>query len=267
MSETTKLSISSITLFKACRRAYELKKIYGVEPVKRAEALETGSSYHKMVENLHRTGEVPELSTKETAMAIAYARYIYPKMPKFEPEVWFEKPFGRGNIIVGRADGIVVDESAIVEHKTTSTDIDQYEYDLQWNEQLLTYFLATGVRKAYYTICRKPTIRQKQSESDYEFAQRCLDWYDEDTNSKIRMIKVSRTYEEVSQYKKSLSKMFSEIKRAKSRGNYYRNTCHCHAWGRQCEYAPICLHYDPEQEYVGFERRTYEDNKHSGQYF
>ena len=262
MSEQTKLSISSITLFKACRRAYELKKVYGIEPVEKAEALESGSHYHEMVENLHRTGEVPELSTKETAMVIAYARYIYPFMPKFEPEVWFEKPFGRGNVIVGRVDGMVEGESAIVEHKTTSTDLNQYEFDLQWNEQLLTYFLATGARTAYYTMCRKPTIRQKQSESEAEFAQRCLDWYDEDTNDKIRMIKVTRTNEEINIYKKNLSKMFSEIKRANKRGNYYRNTCHCNSWGRKCDYSPICLNYDPTQEYVGFQKRGeyYADN-------
>lgn len=255
MSEPMKLSISSISLFKACRRAYQLKKVYGVEPVEKAEALEMGSRYHEMIENLHKTGEVPELSTKESAMAIAYAKYIYPNMPKFEPEVWFEKPFGKGNIIVGRADGIVSDELAIVEHKTTSADLDQYEFDLQWNEQLLAYFLATGARKAYYTMCKKPTIRQKKDESDYEFAQRCLDWYDEDTNDKIRMVTVFRTNNEVNEYRKSLSKMFSEIKRAQKRENYYRNTCHCNSWGRKCEYAPICLQYDPSQEYVGFQKR------------
>lgn len=257
------LSISSIRLFKACRRAYELQKVYGVEPVQKSDALETGSNYHEYIENLHKTGEVPELSTKETAMAIAYAKYIYPNMPKFEPEVKFEKPIGRGNVVIGRADGIVVDEKAIVEHKTTSLNLDEFENNLQWDEQLLTYFLATGARKAYYTVIKKPTIRQKKDESDYEFAQRCLDWYDEDTNEKIRQFTVSKTDEEVQEYKKYLSKIFSEIKRANRKGNYYRNTCHCNSWGIRCEYSPICLNYDPTQEYVGFKKRSveYADNK------
>lgn len=250
-----KLSISSIKLFKACRRAYELHKVYGVDPIQKAEALQIGSSYHEMVENLHLTGEVPELSTKETAMVIAYAKYIYPDMPKFTPEKWVEKDCGRGNTIIGRVDGIVIDESAIVEHKTTSISIDEYEYNLQWDEQLLTYFLATGTNTAYYTICRKPTIRQKSTESDYEFAQRCLDWYDEDTFDKIRLIKVSRSDEEIHEYKKYLGKIFSEVKRAQKSGNFYRNTCHCNSWGRKCEYAPICLNYDPTQEYVGFQKK------------
>lgn len=245
-----KLSISRIKLFKACRRAYELKYVYGVIPTGTADALETGLNYHAMIEELHRTGNVPDCTTKEAAMANAYYHYVYPQMPKFEPEVWFEKSLGYGRAIIGRLDGKVESEAAIVEHKTTSLPVEEYVFNLQYDEQLLTYMLATGVRTAYYTICRKPTIRQKQSETLDEYAQRCLSWYAEDTDDKIRMVKITCTDEEVVDFKKELVKMFSEVKS----GHYYRNCSHCNAWGKKCEYYPICHNYEPTQEYVGFTR-------------
>ena len=33
---------------------------------------------------------------------------------------------------------------------------------------------------------------------------------------------------------------------------FYRNTCHCNSWGRRCEYSSICLHYDPNLEYIDY---------------
>lgn len=258
------LSITAIKQFKACRRAYQLRYVCGVKPVQVSDALETGRNYHAMLEELHETGIIPDVETKEAAMVNAYAKYIYPDMPDFVPEKEIESKIGRGKKLVGRVDGSVIGERAIVEHKTTSKGIEEYEFELQWDEQLLAYFLATGCRKAYYTICRKPTIRQKQSESEQEFAQRCLDWYAEDTFDKIRLLIIERTDEEVEKFKIELLAMYSEIRSADKNGSFYRNTCHCEKWGKRCEYAPICLDYDPNIEYIGFERRSHADNKDNG---
>ena len=76
-------------------------------------------------------------------------------------------------------------------------------------------------------------------------------WYDEDTESKIRVFEVSRTDEEVEQYARELHEIAEEMQ---TTHNLYRNPCHCNHWGRRCEYSPICLNYDPTEEYVGFRR-------------
>ena len=251
-----KISISSLKLFKACRRAYELKYIEGLYPVATAPALATGSSYHEKIEQLYRTGEVDvsEL-TKETAMAVAYAKYVYPRFAVNAVEKWVEHDLPSGDTLVGRVDGMAED-GHIVEHKTTSGEItDEYEFNLQWDEQILAYMLATGSRKVWYTVCRKPTIRQKKGESEQEFFDRMVAWYDEDTDSKLRVLEITRTDAEVAEFERRLVKMSYELDRVAYSQNYYRNTCHCVSWGRRCEYAPICLHYDPNQEYVEFERR------------
>ena len=138
--------------------------------------------------------------------------------------------------------------------------MEQYEYNLQWDEQILAYMLLTGKRKVWYTVCRKPTIRQKKDETEEEFFRRMVEWYDEDTENKIRLFEIARTDEEVNQFRLELIKMFNEIAFAEEQKNhialaaspFYRNTCHCGMWGRRCEYSSVCLHYDPNQEYIEF---------------
>lgn len=251
-----KLSISKIKLFKSCRRAYELRYVEGLEPVQKSEALETGSNYHKLLEELNK-GNYEMLAdnsdlSKEMAMAFAYYQYIYPKFKVVDAEKWLEYDLGNGDKLVGIADGIA-DDGHLVEHKTTSAEItEQYEYNLLWDEQILAYMLMTGHRKVWYTICRKPTIRQKKDETEEEFFSRMVKWYDTDTDSKIRLLEIERTDEEVEEFRQSLVEMLDEMKNTK---HFYKNTCHCNMWGRRCEYSSVCLHYDKNQEYIEFVRR------------
>lgn len=262
-----KFSSSSIKCFKACPRMYKLKYIEGLEPIQQAEALETGKTYHEKLEELYANGcvDVSDLS-KESAMVTAYQKYIYPKFKVRQTEEWVQYDFNDGDILVGRVDGIA-DDGSIVEHKTTSGDVgEEYEFNLQWDEQILAYMLMTGARKVWYTVCKKPIIRQKKNESEEEFFQRMVDWYDDDTESKIRLIELYRTDEEVNQYEKDLHEirdvMFSAymVNQLKDGGDlYYRNTCHCNMWGRRCEYSSVCLNYDPNHEYVEFERKERRD--------
>ena len=247
-----RVSVSRIKAFKSCRRLYELKYLEHLEPVEKPEVLQVGSNYHKLLEWLNTHGSldgVDEDYSKEQAMASAYAKYIYPRFKVVEAEKWIEYDLGDGDKLVGCVDAIAED-GHIVEHKTVGSDItEQYEYNLLWDEQITAYMMMTEARKVYYTVCRKPTIRQKKDETEEEFYRRMVAWYDEDTESKIRLLELYRTDDEVEQYRDDLMLMVNEMRHA---GNYYRNTCHCNMWGRRCEYSSVCLHYDPSQEYVEF---------------
>lgn len=260
-----RLSISKLKTFKACRRLYQLRYIENMKPVKTAEALEVGKNYHELLEWLNTNGSfdgIDEDYSKEQAMASAYAKYIYPKFKVVEAEKWLTYEFGNDNdVLVGCADAIA-DDGHIVEYKTTSMEItEQYEYNLQWDEQILAYMLMTGHRKVHYVVCRKPTIRQKQNESDEEFFHRMVEWYDVDTDSKIRLLEIERTDEEVEQFKDDLMAMVDEMKCIEHHKNYYRNNCHCDKYGRRCEYSSICLNYDPNQTYIDFVK---EENEYDG---
>lgn len=247
-------SVSRIKLFKACRRAYYLKYIEGLEPVQKSEALQTGTNYHELIENLYH-GKEPDIDdfSKESAMAMAYEKYIYPKFKVKAVEEWKSKDCGT-HMMIGRVDGIAEDGS-LVEHKTTSLDLDEYEYNLQWDEQMPVYMWLTGTTHIWYTMCRKPTIRQKKNESDEAFYERMVEWYDEDTDSKIRVVKLERTAEEIKQCMDGMVAAMNDIcglVDEREEVNWYRNTCYCNHWGRRCEYANICMNYDPTQNYVEF---------------
>lgn len=245
-----KVSISQIKTFKACRRAWYFRYHEKLIPVTVSDSLETGKNYHILLEQLENGENLDDGFTKEYAMAAAYQKYILPQFHVIATEKELEKDIG-GYILHGFVDGLS-DDGHIVEHKTTSSDISvggEYEYNLLWDEQVLAYMLLSGLRKVHYTVCRKPTIRLKKDETDEEFYNRMVAWYDDDTEHKIRVFTVERTDEEVEQFSQDFVRICDEMEQTDL---YYRNTCHCDAWGRRCEYSSVCLHYDSNQQYIEF---------------
>lgn len=252
-----KLSVSLVKTYKMCRRKYELKYLEELEPIAKSQALEDGSNYHELIENFYKGegkfGWYEGCNPKISAMSYAYWKFIYPQIPNVRyAEEWFDYKLTPKHNIVGRFDA-VTEDGIIVEHKTTSGDVDdEYVYSLQWDEQILTYMLATGTTEMYYTVCKKPTIRQKQNETDEEFYIRCVNWYATDTERKIGMIKVTRSKEEIEEHRKNLIIMANEIEKCK---HFYRNTMACTCYNRRCEYSQVCLNYNPQLEYVEFEKK------------
>lgn len=253
-----KASISQIKTFKACRRSWYFRYYEKLIPVTVSDSLETGKNYHRLLEQLENGDDLDDGFTKEYAMAAAYQKYILPKFHVIAAEKELEKEIG-GHILHGFVDGLS-DDGHIVEHKTTSSDISvggEYEYNLLWDEQVLAYMLLSGLRKVHYTVCRKPTIRLKKDETDEEFYNRMVEWYDTDTDQKIRVFTVERTDEEVAQFEKEVEQILETMdvvamNMENNPLNIYRNTCHCNSWGRRCEYSNICLNYDPAQQYIEF---------------
>jgi len=248
-----RVSNNSVQTFKRCRRMWELTYKYNLKPVSIAPALETGLTYHDKVESIVKTGDFKrDCDPKTNAMALAFQKYIYPKLrERFDPEVWFEYKTRGGNTVVGRYDG--VGETFILEHKTTSGKVDgAYWTALELDEQVLTYMMTSGKRKCFYTVCQRPTIRMSKNETVEDFQERCVRWFDTDTDSKIGYQVLTHAPEEIHMFEAELDKMCQEIEHC---DNFYRNTNHCMRWGRPCEFMPICRHYDPSKTYIGFERR------------
>lgn len=259
-------SNSSIQTFKQCRRLYELKYIYGIEPVQTAAALERGLSYHEGVEQAikawcaadHRyVADEPE-DPKILAMVWAFRIHVIPWLEKRgikvnEAEKWFEYETSNHNVVIGRMDGVTTD-GCVIEHKTTSGLIDgSYWQRLDFDEQIPTYMIARGCKKIYYTVCATPSIRQKKNETSAEFCRRCIDWYEDNTEQKIAVLEISRSEDDLKAFAEEQDAILTEMEQAKL---FYRNPSHCSKWGRLCEYAPLCLQkITPDMEFIGFKRR------------
>lgn len=249
-----KVSVSQVKQYKACRRAWYLHYVENLEPAQKSDALTVGTNYHALLEELYANGKLEDLEpTREAAMAKAYEKYIFPKVKVQKAEEWLERPMNlAGDDLIGKVDGLTED-GIVVEHKTTSRDIGaEYEYNLMWDEQVLAYMYLTNTRRIIYTVVKKPTIRLKKDETQEEFYERMLAWYDEDTESKIRTFEVIRTDEEVEAWHDELTGVVYHMK---SNEVCYKNTLHCSNFGSDCPYRSVCLHYDKEQEYIEFKRR------------
>ncbi len=168
-------------------------------------------------------------------MVSAFQKYIaLPPIDKVEYE--FFSPLGYGVRLHGFIDAICTDGTP-VEHKTTSTSIDEkYIYRLNFDEQVTTYLAVLGKTKMIYTAVQKPTIRLKQNETEEEYVQRCYEWYD--SENKARSFSVVRSADEINSWLDELKVLAREIKACK---NFYRNPNACSILG--CEYEAQCLDY------------------------
>lgn len=250
-------SYSAIQTFKACRRLYELKYINGLELIRQSDSINRGVQYHELVENILSGGTYSYHFSdcddpKVKAMATAFHMYVAPKLNVKDVEKWFRYWTQSGHLIVGRLDGKTTNNE-VVEHKTISGLIDgDYFARLEMDEQIPTYMLATKSNSVLYTACSTPTIRQKKNESDEGFYLRCLDWFEDDTEKKIACVKIVRDDGMLKTFAKEQDAIVSEMANCKL---FYRNPSNCTKWGRMCEYAPVCMNYDPTKDYIQFKRR------------
>lgn len=257
-----KISTSKIKCYKGCRRLYYFKYIENLVAQDDSKALIDGTNYHALIEELYKTGDFvldTENEPKVSAMAMAYKTYIYPKFKVKSVEESFEYQLDKDITLVGRFDG-VAEDGYIVEHKTSYKPMDEeYLYGLQWDEQVLNYMLVKGCDTIYYTVCQKPTIRQGSKETAEQYFQRCIEWYGVDTDNKIRVVKVSRTKEEIEQQRKALITIAKEMafnERYEDKEMiFYKNPNYCTQYNRRCIFAPICLNYKPDMTYIDFTKR------------
>lgn len=242
------VTTSQINDFKDCRKRYWFGYRELLKPKKENEALAIGSSYHSKVEEILTTGSFTESNDYTDSMAKAFIKHILPQLSEIvSVEKEFRYRLSRGIYLKGKIDAITVD--GLVEHKTTGNYIDEkYMYKVDFmNDQVSNYLIASGeTRPITYTVITKPTIKLKKNETLEEYLKRCEEWYDVDTERKIRVFKVHRTQEELNEQRENLIAMVKEIKRADKEKLFYRNDRACSILG--CQFASICNHYNGHPE-------------------
>ena len=251
-----RVSNSQVGCFKACRRMYQLKYIYGVEPVEKPEALSRGLSYHAAIERMLKFEKADDLNLDPKIKAMVRRMHFHFRFDigVKEVEKWFEYKTPSGHTVIGRVDAIA-ENGRVIEHKTTSTAIDgAYFQRLEMDEQIPTYMIGNSTNEIIYTVCQTPTIRQKKNETDDEFENRCYDWYDDASQDgkKLAIEVLKRSPEQLELFGAEQDAIITEMENCSL---FYRNPANCMKWGRMCEYAPICMHYDPAMEYIEFKKR------------
>lgn len=236
------LSASRIRCYKECRRKYFISYVKGLVPVETSAALEIGLAFHDYLERVIVEDGKARIEPYDvpSAMAQVWQKSVYPRF-QFDAQA-VEKPFdyqiGK-HTIVGRYDALS-EQGTPVEHKTTSLSTIEFMNRLFLDEQAKTYCLAAGKDVILYDIMKKPTIRQKKDETETEFAERCVRWYDENPDA-IETHQAVFTHRELFEHEQMLRKIADEMEQCDF---FYRNPSACSFWS--CPFESICGLKDSE---------------------
>lgn len=253
-----RVSNSRIGKFKACRRAYFLRYIEGLEPQSVSPALSLGRMVHGGIARLLKPSlAVEEVSDSADASLAACMVQAWSKAWPALPEILaVEEPFevrvGKGRRFIGVWDAVIRDAERIwvLEHKTTTGYDGKYLDNLLRDEQATGYVYAARERfgatvaGVIYTIIEKPSIRLKKEETPEEFDKRRAAWYAEE--ERVHVQRVYRTAEHLAAWKEDTDRVMADMRRAEREGAFYPSPSACAGSYFGCEYAGLCPLDTPE---------------------
>ncbi len=274
-----------------CPRKHFWRYEVGLRPISDAAALRFGSAWHLGMEARWQglgfelalavaLGQAERFSELEAAtlaglLAGYFAHYGAGEIVKtLHPEQEFRMPLAgsRSFDVAGKIDGlgVLVDgRLCLLEHKTCGEDISpdsEYWSRLRFNPQIYQYVLAAralgwDVAVVLYDVTRKPSIRQKQTETAEQFGERLA----ADTKARPEFYFARREVpvldQDVAEFevqRLELSRLILLLRAAARRARRPE-----HAWPRNCggmtcrfcEFESFCMQnisVDPAQPPAGF---------------
>lgn len=206
-----------------------------------------------------------ELDTQRViceAMLSGYFAHFEP-FDSYEAEIEFETPItnpktkalSKTFILAGKVDGLAKIDGQwwICEYKTASRVDRAYVDRLQLDAQITTYMHAIqrirGIRIAgvIYRILKKPTIRQKQSESLAQFRDRIIEDYQTRPDFYYDEQRLYRSQADLETFERELWMFTQRLLQERRAGLHFKNTSQCAEWGG-CPYIPLCLGYEDAME-------------------
>lgn len=277
------LSHSSLTTFLNCARRYEFDKVQRLELVDRPKPLALGSAFQKAIElkdpdagaSLLRESSRVLTQDDENRLRIdeatitAAARLYLSRWPggggtyrEYEYRVRLRNPwtghYSRTFDLLGYADGMS-DEGdwlELVENKFVGqigkVSVKKLPLDRQVSLACYGLWRATGKRvaKVRYRFVKKPTIRQKQTETVDQFIARLTADYADPERLAFYSHEepVFRTDADLLRVEAELWTWAEQI-RVQRRGAFFpRNSSHCNDFGG-CPFLALCVG-DPDAEHL-----------------
>lgn len=185
------LTASAIKTYLDCPRKYQWQYVERIRPIKKSDALWFGTLYHSVLESLDLGIAWDNIvryvltNAKDEVQAHQVLRLAAGKPPDdgyevIETEGVFECEIG-GVAVTGKRDRLVKlpdGRVALQEYKTSSEDISpgsMYWRRLRMDIQISLYLISSGAETIIYDVVRKPSIRQKKTETVEEYSQRLAD--------------------------------------------------------------------------------------------
>jgi hypothetical protein len=265
------ISHSALSTFLACHRRYELHYLEGLRLISTPKPLTLGRAFQLAIEHQDplRGGEAILVATVasqedydrlrvDAAIVMAAAKLYLSKWPASQQElreyayrVRLRNPatghYSTTFDLVGFADGLVDCGGwlELIENKLTSgiTALNVRRVPLDRQVALARYGLwrATGkeVRRTRYRWIRKPSIKQRQNESVDAFIERLSADYEERPDFYSVEEQSFNDPADMLRVEAELWSWAQQLRDARRRGFWDRNTSHCHDYGG-CQFIPVC---------------------------
>lgn len=153
-------------------------------------------------------------------------------------------------VIVGKLDNIIADPKRAVHELKTAKGIDEQRVlNVQTDPQTSLYYWVynrlakTGekLKGVVYDIIKKPSIRQKQSESKSEYIERLGTWYESmEGGIKFHRDRFDKPLIAGEAVFNTVLKVGDEMRRYQTKDDFYQDFSYCiHEWG-PCAYYQLC---------------------------
>ena len=275
------ISYSSLSLYCLCPKKYYWKYLESLTPRKTHAGLILGKTIHEafdlyykgsnmtdIVSYIDKTyrdimGTLPSEEQEQCYLDSKTCLGMFLNFPfnqmvfdKVESERSFKIQLMKGVIYVGRIDGKVEETGHkwIREFKTTGEVKAMFENRASVSSQATGYVWAMTnidlepIVGVLYDGIRKPRLVKKMNEDMYEFGQRIyLDYCDEKKKeSYFYRYPTYRTTENIELWLEDTKLIAKDIKRARDKHEYPRNTGSCWVFNKECEYRRVCHERNPD---------------------
>lgn len=285
---------SSLSTFLSCPKKYDYKYNKLLDPTHYSSALSIGIIVHAIAEENHlgvkgsydkavaeirekyKTEAVEKDINYATAIGISWSTYWNNSLTSLgnqqfswlavEREWRFNISSETKDVLVGKSDGYL-------QHKTmgkcflyelkTATDRDRESYinQLQSNSQINNNVIALvedglDCDGVVYDIIWKPSLRQKQSETDEGFQTRLINTMTAEPDKYFTRHLIYRNKGRLMEHVRDLRQQYSALAHVKANG-FFRNTGSCKMYNTTCAYYEACIdnNLDLEKFFAKRERK------------
>ena len=266
------LTHSSLTDFKNCRRKFYYRNSLMLAPRLRKTSLSLGSAVHRGIETRSIEEALQTLdgvfpssqeesdsieTMKVTCQAMLEGYFTqYEAFENARAEIQFSLPIinpltrhkSISFLLQGKADGLakIDGKNWLVEYKTAGMIDKNYIDKLNLDSQIITYiyalqrFLNLKIEGVIYRILRKPTIRQKKTETAIQYQDRLIQDYKDRPEFYFHEEILYRNQDDLVEFEKELWAFTQDMLYCQRNDGFYKNTGRCSDYGL-CSYSSLCL--------------------------
>lgn len=261
------LTHSEIQCFKNCRRKHwwRYQRLY--TPKKAADYFTFGTAVHKSLAAFYNhCYEKVDDGTANT-LCNGYRDRYYKDHKQWKIvaiEHVYAHKINKDLSFSGRIDLIVRDKKKriwIVEHKTSGHLDNDYIARLPMDSQIHSYIylaekcLKIPIHGVVYNVIRKPSIKQKQDETEPQYYARLKEDIESRPDFYFYRQEILPNKQAYSLFEKRLHTIADEIGRCDSINKAYLNEAQCTMFGR-CEFFDICLHGPKKEILFAYDKRN-----------